>query len=46
MGLGLSISHNIVDKHHGEIHADSEVGKGTTNVAVTLPVRQSVEEAP
>lgn len=29
-GLGLSTSYNIVQKHHGEIQVESEVGKGTT----------------
>lgn len=36
-GLGLSIAKQIVDKHHGTIRLESEVGKGTT-VTVTLPL--------
>ncbi len=37
MGLGLSISHNIVKEHGGRLELSSEVGKGTT-VRVILPV--------
>ena len=36
-GLGLSIVYNIIQKHHGEIHIDSQVGKGT-EVAISLPL--------
>ena len=38
-GLGLSVSYSIVQKHHGRIVVDSEVGKGTT-FRVSLPLRQ------
>ncbi len=38
-GLGLSLSYGIVEKHHGRIEVQSEVGKGTT-FRVWLPVRQ------
>ena len=38
-GLGLSLSFGIVQKHHGRIEVQSEVGKGTT-FRVWLPVRQ------
>jgi len=35
-GLGLAIAKSIVTAHGGEIHASSELGKGTT-VELTLP---------
>jgi signal transduction histidine kinase len=37
-GLGLSISYGIVERHHGEIQVESEVGRGTC-FRVILPVR-------
>jgi signal transduction histidine kinase len=44
-GLGLTIARNLVVAHGGEIHAESEEGKGTTmRVTLTLqppPPRQS-----
>jgi PAS domain S-box-containing protein len=40
-GLGLTISHSIVEGHRGTIEVKSEVGKGTT-FKVTLPVKQDL----
>lgn len=36
VGLGLAISHSILERHNGSIAVQSEVGKGTT-FTVTLP---------
>jgi PAS domain S-box-containing protein len=44
-GLGLSLSYGIVQRHHGRIEIDSEVGKGTT-FRVILPVRQPAVALP
>jgi signal transduction histidine kinase len=38
-GLGLSLAYGIIQKHHGRIEMQSEVGKGTV-FRVWLPVRQ------
>ena len=37
VGLGLAVSHNIIQRHQGRIEVQSEVGKGTT-FTVSLPV--------
>ncbi len=39
-GLGLSLSYGIIQRHHGDIEVESELGVGTT-FRVTLPVMQS-----
>ena len=36
-GLGLAIVREIITAHQGEVHAKSEVGKGTT-ITITLPL--------
>lgn len=38
-GLGLSMAYGIVQKHHGKIEVQSEVGKGTT-FKVVLPLNE------
>jgi signal transduction histidine kinase len=38
-GLGLSLSYGIIQKHHGHIDVQSEVGKGTT-FKIWLPIKQ------
>jgi PAS domain S-box-containing protein len=39
-GLGLSLSYGILQKHHGRIEVQSEVGRGTT-FRIWLPVKQN-----
>lgn len=40
MGMGLAISQTIMNNHHGKIHADSWLGKGST---FTIELPPSVE---
>jgi two-component system NtrC family sensor kinase len=35
-GLGLSVSYGIIEKHHGQVIAHSEIGRGTT-FSIMLP---------
>jgi two-component system, NtrC family, sensor kinase len=37
MGLGLAVCHGIVTAHGGEIHVESEIGRGT-RIQIVLPV--------
>ncbi len=42
-GLGMNIAYNIIQKHNGTIHVDSELGQGTT-FTITLPVGEKDTE--
>ncbi|MFP8968055.1 ATP-binding protein [Pokkaliibacter sp. CJK22405] len=42
-GLGLAMSYNIMEKHHGRIEVQSKVGEGTT-FTLWLPIRQTPPE--
>ena len=45
VGLGLSVSYGIIERHGGKIEVESEVGKGST-FTVSLPVyKESSQEA-
>ena len=43
VGLGLAISHSILERHNGSIEVQSEAGRGTT-FTVTLPWDGDAEE--
>lgn len=38
-GLGMALVKQLVDLHHGELHVESEVGRGT-RVTLTLPLAE------
>jgi two-component system, NtrC family, sensor kinase len=42
-GLGLTITYDLIRKHHGEISVESEPGKGSS-FTVRLPLRQPDED--
>ena len=44
-GLGLSLSYGIIQKHHGQISVQTELGKGT-KFRVTLPLLQDGKSDP
>jgi signal transduction histidine kinase len=44
-GIGLALCRKIVERHHGTITADGEVGSGAT-FTVRLPVQQTAESLP
>ena len=39
-GIGLSLTHDLVKLHHGDIQCESQEGKGTT-FTITLPIRKN-----
>ncbi len=43
-GLGMSIVYGIVQRHRGEIHVESELGKGST-ITIRLPISAGVVSA-
>ncbi|SMC69134.1 Signal transduction histidine kinase [Desulfocicer vacuolatum DSM 3385] len=44
MGFGLSITHNVIEKHHGDITVTSEKDNGATFL-ITLPIVGRAEDA-
>jgi signal transduction histidine kinase len=44
VGLGLAVSHSIIERHSGQIQVESELGKGTA-FHVALPLNVPLETA-
>lgn len=42
-GLGLSVAHGIVERHHGTLTAKSQIGEGST-FTISLPVAREEEQ--
>ncbi len=42
-GQGLTIAHDVVDKHDGVIKVESELGEGTTFI-IQLPIEESIDD--
>ncbi|MDF2591239.1 MAG: hypothetical protein K0S75_705 [Clostridia bacterium] len=43
-GIGLSLVKKLVEAHEGEIHVDSEIGRGST-FTILLPIEKECEQA-
>jgi len=43
IGLGLAITHGIIENHNGKINLDSELNKGTS-VIITLPLKNETKQ--
>lgn len=43
LGIGLALTKEIIDKHHGHIAVESTLGKGTT-FTLSIPLVQPIEE--